>query len=83
MLTRRVPSPVHVRLAVFVILAGVTTAAACAESPTQVQQDELAWTPRKTDYICVRPGTGTTPPDTVPPDEHGTCGVGFEMLPWG
>jgi hypothetical protein len=70
------------RLFLAAIIATVAVAA-CADGPTQPASDALSLRPRRTDYICVRPGTATTPPDTVAPDENGQCLVGFEILPWG
>lgn len=71
------------RHVVVAAIIATVSAAACADDPTGPQADARSWSARRTDYMCVRPATETTPADTVSPDEHGRCLVGYETLPWG
>ena len=67
----------------FAAIIATVSVAACADGPTQPTSDALRLRPRRTDYMCVSPGTETTPPIIVELDENGECLVGFEILPWG
>lgn len=60
-------------------VVALTIAAACSASGSTSPEFEVE---RRANSICVRPGHGDVPADTVAPAEDGSCAVGYENIPW-
>ncbi len=66
-----------------VLTAVVVSLAACRTTDLTSPNAELQIPKaRKTGFICVRDNGPGVPADTTETDENGSCGYGYDVLPW-